>query len=219
MTEPEAVKFRAEVESAVALYKACVAAWRAHSLYDGDDRHPQARAVCRTREPETVSWSIDCLISCYAHLARMNRQRILAKEVEFTVEPIHPDDLVHPYRVLDYWRFPTKAGAKYAAKALFRELFPKLRPALTQACKLIREPAWLDPVTKYRQPKDRSFRLWMMREPRLARAAADMLVAPADIWEVANGKLSIEEVDKLGIRRYPILEQIEQAISKEKAAK
>jgi hypothetical protein len=76
----------------------------------------------------------------------------------------------------------------------------ELRLALTQACRIIRQPAERDPDTGEKPTKECSFKMWMSRESKLAKAAHDLLVLPEDIWKVANGNLPIEEVKRLGTR-------------------
>ncbi len=209
---------KTEALKVITLYKACVEAWRAHPQYDGNDKYPHIRAVCRTRGPESLSYSIDTIEGAHAQFRRMAKQRIIAEEFEFAIEPIQPYDWVHPYCVVDCWNFPTKAGAKYAAKKRFRELFPDLRPALTHACRIIREPAHRHPDRKWKEKKEFTFKMWMSRQSKLAKAAYDLLISPADIWEVANGKLPIKEVERLGIPQFPLIAECDSLNPQVKAA-
>lgn len=174
-------------------------AWKVHPSYDGNDANPYVRAVCEVEE--TLSYTITQLNDAFGQLHRLEKAAgKLAPLADFSIQPIRPDDPLHEFMALDYWSIPTPQRKNYLKREAFRRNYPALAPLLTHARRVNAKPAGKHPDTGKKSSKKEIFMRWSRdHKPDLCKKAANLLVCLEDIWDVALGKLSLEEVESLGI--------------------
>lgn len=181
-------------------------AWAKHPCFDGNLRNPHVRAVCRVAG--TTSCTYTSLDDAWRQISRLEKTcGKLAEEADFAVEPILSDDPWHPYMALDEWYIPTRARVQYRCRQQFKKQFPKLAPLLNHARRVLAAHRTAHPATGRKEAKKLTFANWCKdHKPELVKLAAQTyLVSLTDIFELAEGKLSIEEVQELGGYHWPLL--------------
>lgn len=182
-------------------------AWAVHPCFDDNRKNPHVRAVCRVNGTE--SYTITQLDDSWRQISRMEKHcGKLADAADFAVEPILPDDPWHPYMAVDCWDIPTRARIQYRCRQQFKSQFPKLGPLLNLARRILGTHRTADPETKKKITKRLDFKQKAVElyRPLVKLAAQTYLVALDDIFDLAEGKLNIEEVQKLGGYQFPLFD-------------